>query len=206
MVLCADADAAETLRLLRAHGWTRGLAGEALHVDGVDPRYTFVDWGFNVRPPEVAGAFGGVQLDKLDGFMAARRANAAALVEALAPFGDLIRPMRVEAEVECSWFALPLMVQPGSRLNVSTLKERLEQAGVETRPIVAGNLARQPMAELFPQLNVGDVAGAESIHEHGFYVGIHPTANPDLTARLADELVDAIRTEADLARDSRRLS
>src|SRR5262249_36629136 len=54
MVLCARTEEAATLRVLRAHGWTRQmpeparLAVEREHPD-IDPRFLFVDAGYNLR-------------------------------------------------------------------------------------------------------------------------------------------------------------
>ena len=65
MVVCQDPDMADRLKVLRAHGWLRNVEGDRFELaDGtIDPRYAFVDWGFNVRPTEVQAGFGLSQLD-----------------------------------------------------------------------------------------------------------------------------------------------
>src|SRR6185312_16282307 len=70
MVVTDDDDLADLMRCLRAHGWTRHMKSrakvEAQHPD-VDPRFLFVNTGFNLRPTEVNAAFGVHQLTKLKG-------------------------------------------------------------------------------------------------------------------------------------------
>jgi len=51
---------------------------------------------------------------------------------------------------------------------------QLEQSGIETRPIVAGNLARHPAILNFPSLCDAELPGADVVHDRGFYIGIHP--------------------------------
>ena len=50
----------------------------------------------------------------------------------------------------------------------------LEEQGVETRPIVAGNLMKQPVCQLYPELQEDQLPGAEAVHKRGFYLGVHP--------------------------------
>ena len=49
----------------------------------------------------------------------------------------------------------------------------LESRGLETRPIVAGNVAEQPGLRLFPHRSVGDLANSRLIHRNCFYFGNH---------------------------------
>ncbi|MBF0612871.1 MAG: DegT/DnrJ/EryC1/StrS family aminotransferase, partial [Magnetococcales bacterium] len=64
---------------LRNHGWTRGLPEDSTifekRQDDFFEAYRFILPGYNVRPLELSGAIGLPQLAKLDGMVAARRAN-----------------------------------------------------------------------------------------------------------------------------------
>jgi CDP-6-deoxy-D-xylo-4-hexulose-3-dehydrase len=62
----------------------------------------------------------------------------------------------------------------------------LEQAGVETRPIVAGNIARHPVAQRFPEFRDRRFPGADHIHERGFYIGLSPVQTDAAMDRLLD--------------------
>ena len=50
----------------------------------------------------------------------------------------------------------------------------LELNGVETRPIVAGNLSRHPVSQYFSELKEYTFAGADYIHDNGLYLGLSP--------------------------------
>jgi CDP-6-deoxy-D-xylo-4-hexulose-3-dehydrase len=192
MVLTGSEEIGDKLRMLRAHGWTRYSTRGKTRELSVDERYTFSTWGVNVRPMEAQGAFGLVQLGRLADFQQHRIRNAEAFQDLIAPLADFISLMHVPEGATCSWFALPLVVNPQSGVKRSEVTEALEAAGVETRPVVAGNLARQPMTKLFPQLVTGDLPGAEIVHENGFYIGLHPFADNGLLERLAKTLATVV--------------
>jgi CDP-4-dehydro-6-deoxyglucose reductase, E1 len=60
----------------------------------------------------------------------------------------------------------------------------LENAGVETRPIVAGNLARHPAAARFPAFQGRTFTGADLVHKRGFYIGLSPVQTDSIMDRL----------------------
>lgn len=187
MILTQNSELAERFRLLRAHGWSRNLRNPPLATDGLDPRYTFLNWGFNVRPTELQAGFGLVQLSRSEGFQSERDENAAYAMERLAPHRELLRLMQVPENGTCSWFALPMMVTPEAPFSRQDLTEFLEAAGVETRPVVTGNLARHPAAANFADsLACGPLPGADFIHENGFYLGLHPVPARRELERLFD--------------------
>lgn len=189
MILTRDPVLAERYRLLRAHGWSRNLRNPLPETDDLDPRYTFVSWGFNVRPTELQAGFGLVQLDRFDGFQEFRKANAALFVERMRAHDGRLSVMKVEPGGDCSWFALPFLVSENAGFTRDELAAHLEANGVETRPVVAGNLARHPAAAKFPLLKVEPLPGADRVHDYGMYLGLHPTDSTESIKRLCD-LID----------------
>ena len=76
MITCNDHLLSDLFRLLRAHGWARNTKYiKPDTADGIDPRYVFLNWGFNVRPSELQAGFGLEQLRRLPAFHAQRVAN-----------------------------------------------------------------------------------------------------------------------------------
>ena len=62
---------AELIRVLRAHGWTRELINKDHYLQNypdIDPRFLFINTGYNLRATELQGGFGNKQLPKLDQF------------------------------------------------------------------------------------------------------------------------------------------
>ena len=191
MIACRDADDADRLRVLRSHGWSRSLPPEAQATlarshDDLDPRFLFVDLGYNLRATELQAALGLVQLRRRSAFLARRRRIAALWSEAITRNAALFEPFRFAAEA--SPFAFPLLLRKGARLSARALAARLEERGIETRPLVAGNLARQPALARMPHRVAGPLPGADRLHEQALYVGLHP----ELSDEQADYFVSSI--------------
>lgn len=194
MILSQDEAVSDLFRLLRAHGWSRNTQYLDSPVpDGLDPRYMFLNWGFNVRPTELQAGFGLIQLERLPGFHATRLANAEYFASLLKPYEEVLRLMQIHPKAECSWFALPLMVGADAPFDRNELVTFLESQGIETRPIVGGSLARHPVADMFPELKEVDLPGADQVHERGFYLGLYPLESRAKLDRLAETIIGFLK-------------
>ncbi len=188
MVSVTDLAVAEQLRLLRAHGWVRNVDPASYHLQqfpDIDPRYAFVNWGLNVRPTEVQASFGLHQLAKADAFGQRRADMSGQFIKYLSRQRWLSMP-KVHAKAVPSWLALPIMVAPDAPFKKAELTEFLEKQGVETRPIVTGNVARHPVGALFPEFRTRAYPGADEVHTRGFYIGLSPLQTDENIARLID--------------------
>jgi Predicted pyridoxal phosphate-dependent enzyme apparently involved in regulation of cell wall biogenesis len=187
MIGCQDDRLSDLFRLLRAHGWARNV--KHMHVEpaaGLDPRYMFLNWGFNVRPTELQAGFGLIQLERQAGFHEQRKKNAAHFQNFLQQHKNFMNLMKVHQKAECSWFALPIILTPECPFKKDDFLHYLESQGVETRPVVAGNLAFQPVCKLFPDLQAEHLQGSSQVHDRGFYLGLYPIDSIDLLDRLCD--------------------
>lgn len=187
MIACPDDATADQLRVLRAHGWLRNVEPGSYDLEGydVDPRYAFVNWGFNVRPTELQAGFGLHQLEKLPAFNQRREALASRFFALMDETPWLARP-QVHPQARPSWFALPVMAPPEAPFSRDDLTAYLEAEGVETRPIVTGNVTRHPVAELFADTFAGEFPGGDAVHAQGFYLGLSPMqADADMDRLLA---------------------
>jgi len=188
MIVVNSATDADRLRLLRAHGWTRATRSPQYDIGDfpdIDPRYAFVSWGLNVRPMEVQAGFGLHQLARADDF-AIRRAFLASRFGAFVDRSPFLAMPVVDPRAVPSWLALPLMVSVDAPFSRAEITAYLEAAGIETRPIVTGNMARHPVAKLFPEFGARKFAGADQIHDRGFYIGLSPMQSDQSFDRLLD--------------------
>ncbi|HUW15260.1 MAG TPA: DegT/DnrJ/EryC1/StrS family aminotransferase [Anaerolineae bacterium] len=187
MLGCPDVQTAEHLRMLRAHGWLRNVDASVHHqaCTDTDPRYTFINWGFNFRPTEVQAGFGLQQLRKLPLYNARRAALAARFFAFIDSSPFLSRP-EVHPAARPSWFALPVVVKSDAPFSRNDITTYLESQGVETRPIVTGNFARQPVADLFTETFEGTYPGGDAIHSRGFYLGLSPAHDDACMDRLLE--------------------
>jgi len=187
MVICRNEEIADRLKILRAHGWLRNVDNAKYPLDSynVDPRYAFVNWGLNIRPTDIQAGFGLCQLEKLPGFNERRRLLANRFFCALDNNPYLCFPS-VEQKADPCWFALPVMLKKDAPFNRSDITSHLESQGIETRPIVTGNIARHPVARLFPEFSARTFRGADKIHDNGFYIGLSPLFSEEMIDRLLD--------------------
>lgn len=175
MLVTDDPTLADLARSMRAHGWTRDMAGRAAHEaasPSIDPRFLFVTTGYNVRPTEVQAAFGLVQLPRLDRFNEIRRRNARFLLDRLQGLSGALRFVTEREGARSTWFGFAMMLEDSKRKR--NLSRYLERRGIETRPIVAGNLAIQPAFRDGPHRTAGTLRGATAVGERGLFIGNHP--------------------------------
>jgi CDP-6-deoxy-D-xylo-4-hexulose-3-dehydrase len=177
MVVTPHDELAELLRAMRAHGWTRHLkdreAVEKKYPD-IDPRFLFISTGFNLRPTEINAAFGLLQIDKLEKF----NHNRVVVTEKwISAFRDEIEkgyftPMRITPHVNATWFGFPILCRDHALRNV--FQRYLEDHHIETRPIICGNLARQPAFKLIQHRIADELVGADQVMDRGLFWGSHP--------------------------------
>lgn len=202
MVVTNDPGLADDLRGLRAHGWVRDRSDRARwatrHPE-LDPRFLFATVGYNVRPMEMQAAIGSVQLRRLDEMLFARESLARAVkgwLEASAPWVELIgaetlgsHSPRDRRERVHSWMTLPMRLRPGAPVDRKTMVKHLELRWVETRPIIAGNLARHPAVAQVPHRSVAPMASCDALLDDSFMIGCHPTLSSGSLATLEEAIV-----------------
>lgn len=190
LIATDDEELYQVMKSLRAHGWTRDLP-EKNHVydktgNAWDDLFRFVLPGYNVRPLEMEAAIGSVQLRKLDSFIAARRKNAELFQSAMHGLGGY----RIQKENgDSSWFGFSLILEGKLEGKRAGLIAALASAEIDSRPIVTGNFARNPVIEHLPHLEIGPLPGADDIHDNGLFVGNH---HYDLSNEL-DLLIETLK-------------
>mgnify|MGYP002639712565 CR=1 FL=1 len=175
IVVTDDAELADCMRSMRAHGWIRersDAAALAAAHPHVDPRFLFVTPGFNLRPTEMAAAFGLHQLPRLDGFVQRRRANHQHWCRLVQQAGLPLTVFPEQAGTVHAGFAFPMQIAADAPYTRAELLAFLEARRIATRPISGSNLARQPaFASLAATRIPHPLPVADAVHERGFFVG-----------------------------------
>lgn len=159
---------------------------------GFDHKYTFSHLGYNLKATDMQAAVGLAQLDKLDGFIAARRRNFSYLYRALEDLQDFFVLPEATPSSEPSWFGFPLAVRSGSPLKRSKIVDHLEHRRVGTRLLFGGNLVRQPAYREVAHRVVGDLVHADFVMNNVFWVGIHPGLSEPELDHIAETLHEAM--------------
>lgn len=182
MVVTDDDDLAELLRAMRAHGWVRQLERPEPYIAAnpeIDPSFLFISSGFNLRPTEINGAIGRQQLKKLGSFNEHRRTIARKLIKGLADLidgGDL-HVMQFDERCTPAPFGFPVLCRDAEARR--GLQGHLAACGIETRPIICGNMVRQPAFRHIPHRVSATLAGADRVMDCGIYWGTHPKMNDE---------------------------
>lgn len=174
LVVTDDEVLYQTMKSVRAHGWTRDLPDQN-HVYNKtgsrwDDLFRFVIPGYNLRPLEIEAAIGRMQLKKLPNFIDARRKNAAYFLDQTKSFSS------VSTQVEngsSSWFGFSLVLKDKYLGKRAKLLEILESAEIESRPIVTGNFTRNPVIKHLSHAPLEKYPSADLIHDNGLFVGNH---------------------------------
>lgn len=189
-----DTDLFHVAKSMRAHGWTRDLPPETTiyerRSDDFFEAYRFILPGYNARPLELSGAIGVEQLRKLDGLVAARRANASLFKELMA--GDE-RFIIQRENGSSSWFAFTVILNPELQVDRGKVMSALRDAGIGYRIITGGNFLRHDVIKYFDHDTVGEIVNANIAHDRGFFVGNHPHDLRPQIERLRDVLDKAAR-------------
>jgi len=189
-IVIDDEDLATMLRLVRAHGWDRNLSEqkqskirEKYSVNSsFYSRYTFYDLGYNLRPTEIAGFLGNNQLQYLDEIVKKRESNFLKIAKRLYKNNDYYQLKYDHLDV-VSNFAIPLICKTVEKRD--ELVKRCDGI-LEIRPIVGGDMSRQPFFEKYTKVKSIKKTNASLIHDQGLYFG----NNPELTNKEIKTILD----------------
>jgi len=178
MVCTDDEDLANMLRMVRVNGWDRNLSAPAKEKirakhnvrSDLDASFAFYDLGFNLRPTEITGFLGRNQLKYVPQSIAARERNFLQVQAAVGANPDLI-PLSFGHQSVVSSFSMPVICR--TQEGRARLSERLREAGIEHRPVIAGNIQRQPFYAKYVNQTY-PLEGADQIHDCGLYFGNYP--------------------------------
>lgn len=178
-MLCTDdEDLAEMLRIVRANGWDRNLTAKQqvkwrkkYNVSSeFEAKYTFYDLGFNFRPTEITGFLGQYQMQFLDANIQSRQQNYLRLEGIMIENEDIITLNHSHINL-LSTFAFPIVCKtPELREHYLS---RFSGAGIEIRPMIAGNMQRQPFYKKYVK-DIFELPGTDFLHDNGFYCGNYP--------------------------------
>jgi CDP-6-deoxy-D-xylo-4-hexulose-3-dehydrase len=182
MICTDDKDLYHELLLLRSHGLLRELPEKEQQkrkTDRVDPLFTFVRDGFNVRGTDIHANLGLMQLPKLDGFIEQRNRNFNTFIDNLDP-DKYYKDFNLEG---ISNFAFPIF---SKTVNINSVKELLSNMDIEYRPCIAGNLYEHPFMDCIDQERY-DI-NSQKIHENCVYVGNHKDVSCPMIKNLCEGL------------------
>ena len=154
---------------------------------GYDHKYIYSNLGYNLKITDLQAACGLAQLDRLEGFIEARKRNFATLRRALEPCQDQLILPEATPGSDPSWFGFLLTLR-ASRHTRLDLLNHLNGRKVGTRLLFAGNLTRQPYMAGRAFRVAGDLANTDLVMNNTFWIGLYPGLTEEMLAFAADSI------------------
>lgn len=145
-------------------------------VDGksYDHKYMFSQIGYNLKPIEPQAAMGVEQLKRIPFFTEARRRNFARIYDYAKKWEEFFILPRAIKGASPSWFAFLLTIKDNVGFNRFDITTFLEERMIQTRPLFAGNILKQPAYKNIKHRTVGKLKNSDKIMHDTFFLGIYP--------------------------------
>ena len=159
---------------------------------GYDHKYVYSHFGYNLKATDLQAAVGCAQIVKFPSFVERRRHNFDRLWEGLKDCQDkLILPEPCEGS-KPSWFGFMMTVREG--VNRTEVVRYVEDHGVQTRNLFAGNLTKHPCFDEMRASGegyriVGELTNTDRIMNDTFWIGVYP----GMTDEMIDYMIKTIR-------------
>lgn len=176
-----------------------GRRFEGRHGDlpyGYDHKYVYSHFGYNLQATDMQAAVGCAQLRKLPLFTERRRRNFDRMTAGLRDIADrLILPEPCPG-AKPSWFGFLLTCRKG--VDRKAVVQYVEEHGVQTRMLFAGNLTKHPCFDEMRASGegyriVGTLANTDRIMNDTFWVGLYPGMTDEKIDYMARIIKEAVR-------------
>lgn len=152
-------------------------------------RYIYSELGSNLKMLELQAAMGRVQLKRLQEFKRKRERHAETLIKLLSKYEDRIVLPVSDPKADVCWYTFPITLKGVPRKKVL---KALDEGNIEWRPILAGNIARQPAFS--NHVIVRDkLDNADQLLNNSFWVSVHPTLSVEVMKYVANTIIKAIK-------------
>lgn len=163
---------------------------------GYDHKYVYSHFGYNLKVTDMQAAIGCAQLEKLPGFIEARKKNWKALREGLNDLSDAFILPEATASSDPSWFGFLLTVKDKAGITRDGVVFHLEKNGIQTRMLFAGNLIKHPCFDEMRREKrgfrvVGELTSTDRIMRDTFWVGVYPGMTEGMIAHIVKTIRDA---------------
>ena len=162
---------------------------------GYDHKYVYSHFGYNLKATDMQAAVGCAQLKKFPSFVERRKHNFARLHKALEGTEDrLILPVACEHS-DPSWFGFLITCKEGVDRN--KVVQYVEERGVQTRMLFAGNLIKHPCFDEMRKTGEGyrvsgTLENTDRIMADTFWVGVYPGMTDEMIDYMAKTIKEAL--------------
>ena len=160
---------------------------------GYDHKYVYSNFGYNLKATDLQAAIGCAQLEKLPGFIEARKKNWKMLRDGVADLADKLILPEPAKNSEPSWFGFLLTVKEKAGAARNDLVDHLEKNGIQTRMLFAGNLIKHPCFDEMRKSGegyrvAGDLKYTDKIMDSSFWIGVYPGMTEGMLQFMINEI------------------
>ncbi|AUT69264.1 lipopolysaccharide biosynthesis protein RfbH [Paraburkholderia hospita] len=142
--------------------------------EGYDHKYTYSHLGYNLKITDMQAACGLAQMERLDGFVQARKDNFQFLHQRLQSCSEFLILPHATPNSDPSWFGFPVTLKENAGVRRVDLLGYLDQNKVGTRLLFAGNLTRQPYMIGREYRVSGSLENTDIVMNQTFWIGVYP--------------------------------
>lgn len=162
---------------------------------GYDHKYVYSHFGYNLKATDMQAAIGCAQLAKFPTFVEKRRHNFDRLRKALEGAEDKLILPEPCPNSKPSWFGFLITCREG--VDKNKLVQYIENHGVQTRMLFAGNIVKQPCFDEFRTTGkgyrvVGDLSVTDRIMNDTFWLGVYPGMTDEKIDYMAKVIKEAL--------------
>jgi len=155
---------------------------------GYDHKYVYSHVGYNLRVTDMQAAVGCAQLEKLPGFIEARKRNFKFLYKVFEKFSDYFILPHTDKKADPSWFGFPVLVKKDAPFTRGDIVMYLEEKRIATRMLFGGNLTKQPAYKNINCRISGALNNTDIVMNNLFWVGVYPGLNRDMLIYMKDTI------------------
>lgn len=155
---------------------------------GYDHKYTYSHLGYNLKITDMQAACGLAQMDRLEGFIEARRRNFAFMKNRLTACEEFLILPEATENSSPSWFGFPITIRKDKGINRIDLLNYLSQNKIGARLLFAGNLTRQPYMSGRAFRVSGDLKNTDVVMNSTFWVGVYPGLREEMLEFVAGKI------------------
>ncbi len=160
--------------------------------EGYDHKYIYSHAGYNLKISDMQAACALAQMDRLDGFIAARKANFAHLAKRLKSCEEIFHLPQPTPNSDPSWFGFPLSLKPSSGIRRVDLLRYLDECKIGSRLVFGGNLTRQPYMKDQIYRVCGDLTNTDVVMNQSFWLGVYPGLTTEHLDYVADKIEEFV--------------
>jgi len=156
--------------------------------EGYDHKYTYSHLGYNLKITDMQAACALAQMDKLDGFIQARKDNFNYLKTRLQSCVEFIHLPEATPKSDPSWFGFLITLKPSAQVSRVDFINYLDQHKIGTRLLFAGNLTKQPYM-IGRQFRIsGTLGNTDEVMNNSLWIGVYP----GISKTMLDFMVEKI--------------